>query len=213
MLVTSDPERDDTPIASFIRLVLAAEDIRKKGDWVTVGNEIQYFWRRGVRGVLRPCHWIYGGEWLVKDIPDPRPWFGNNAMRYAFAACIAEQMAEVFNWRLDRLNVRRDRWTGKLSGQWDPRLPPPQPEHPPSWCAKVGPSPKRRIVDEYRRAHHTRCPEDEYSDIFAKRNLVAKTGFLEFAWTLNLTPAGANFSFTARVAVSIGAALLVNSIL
>ncbi|KAK0201111.1 hypothetical protein DFS33DRAFT_1106313 [Desarmillaria ectypa] len=165
-LVTSDParlaqlrdtherfirERDDTLIASFIRLVLAAEDVKKKSDWITVGNEIQYFWRRGV---IRPYHWICGGEWFVKDIPDPQPWFGNNPTRYAFAACIAEQMVEVFNWRLARLNVRRDRWTGKLSSQWDPRLPSPEREHPLSWCVKVGPSPKRRTVDEYQRPRH-----------------------------------------------------------
>ncbi|KAG7447108.1 uncharacterized protein BT62DRAFT_61830 [Guyanagaster necrorhizus] len=111
-------------MTSFIRLVLAAEQVRRKGDWITVGNEIQYFWRRGVRVFIHPCHWIYGGEWLIEDIPDPTPWFGNDPIRYVFATCIAEQMAEVYNWRLDRLNVRRDRWVGKVSGQWNPRLPP-----------------------------------------------------------------------------------------
>ncbi len=69
MHVRSIRERDDTPMASFIHLVLAAEDVRRKGDWITAGNEIQYFWRRGVRAFIHPCHWIYGREWLVRGYP------------------------------------------------------------------------------------------------------------------------------------------------
>ncbi len=191
-LVTNDPvylarlqhmhyrfiwERDDTPIASFIRLVLDVENIRRQEMkyWIRSGDEIQYFWRRGLRGYLHPCHWLYGGKWLVEDIPDPKRWFGEDPVRYALAACVAEHMAETFNWRMDRLKIRRD------TRDWDNRLGPPIREKAPSWCASVGPSPIRRVVDEQKRKVRERWPRNQLSDIFYKRNLIAKKEFLFFA--------------------------------
>ncbi|KAK0236642.1 hypothetical protein EDD85DRAFT_790422 [Armillaria nabsnona] len=122
-LVTTDParlsglrnmhvrfirERDDTPMASFIDLVLAAEDVQRKGDWITAGNEIRCFWRLGCVDLFIRVTGSMEENGSFEDIPDPKPRFGIDPVRYASTACISEQTAEVYNWRLDKLNVRID---------------------------------------------------------------------------------------------------------
>jgi len=61
--------------------------------------EIQQSWHCGMTGASKPDHFLFGGKWHIKDLPDPRETLGNNPLLCAISASTAEHMMELFNWR------------------------------------------------------------------------------------------------------------------
>lgn len=100
--------RTDTPFAAFLRIVHNVHLLPTSKDiTITLYNEIECFWYCGITGAAKFDYFHFGGRWFIKDIPDPRGELKNDPLLCAIAASAAEQMAEVFNWRIS-LGVRRD---------------------------------------------------------------------------------------------------------
>ncbi|KAM6492628.1 hypothetical protein JOM56_012352 [Amanita muscaria] len=94
-------QRADTPSAAFLRIIYFVHLLpTSKRLNVYLDDEIQQFWHRGITGASKPDHFIFGGKWQIKDLPDPREKLGNDPLLCAIAASTAEQMVEVFNWRI-----------------------------------------------------------------------------------------------------------------
>jgi len=178
-------ERIDTPSAAFIRIVRYIHTLPKQ-DRINVflGNEVQAFWRRGITGCSKPDHFLFGGNWKIADLPDPREKLGNDPLLCAIAASAAEQMAEVYNRRTE-IGIRRDLQSSCLRRPyWDESLAAPQLEHPPAWCAAVGPAPELTVVDREVDEDTARTMLEskaiDLSPSFTKRNLLASSQFMHF---------------------------------
>ena len=63
-----------------------------------LGIEIRDFWYRGITGASKPEHFIFGGKWYIRDLPDPREELGNDPLLCVIAASTAEQLVEAYNW-------------------------------------------------------------------------------------------------------------------
>jgi hypothetical protein len=178
-------ERIDTPSAAFIRIVHFIRDL-PRDDRINVflGDEVQDFWRRGIAGSSKPDHFLFGGNWRIADLPDPREKLGNDPLLCAIAASAAEQMAEVYNWRIG-IGIRRDLRSIRVrKPYWDKHLPKPQLEHPPAWCAAVGPAPEQTVVDrevdEDTARNMLESKAIDLSPNFKKRNLLTSSQFMYF---------------------------------
>ena len=124
-------ERIDTPSAAFIRIVHYICDLpRDDRIEVTLNSEVQYFWHRGITGSSKPDHFLFGGNWSIADLLDPREKLGSDPLLCAIAASAAEQMAEMYNWRIE-LGLRRDlRMMRVRRPHWDKNLAKPELEQP-----------------------------------------------------------------------------------
>ena len=101
--------RTDTPFSVFLRIVYNVYFLPSSADTdigLTLDDEIEYFWRRGITGASKPDYFLLGGRWHIKDIPDPRGELKNDPLLCEIAASAAEQVVEVFNWRIS-LEFRR----------------------------------------------------------------------------------------------------------
>ena len=76
-------ERKDTPSAAFLRIIYSVHYLHASGDYV------------------------FGGEWHVKVLPDPRDELRNDQLLCEIAASAAERMVKAFNWWIG-LGIRRD---------------------------------------------------------------------------------------------------------
>ena len=178
-------ERIDTPSAAFIRIVhyvraLPTDDRIN----VSLGDEVQYFWHRGISDSSKPDHFLFGGNWRIADLPDPREKLGYDPLLCAIAASAAEQIAEVYNWRI-KTGIRRDLRSIRVGKPcWDKSLAKPQLEQPPAWCASVGPAPEQTVVDREVDEDTARSMLEskaiDLSPSFKKRNLLASSQFMYF---------------------------------
>ncbi|KAB8239245.1 hypothetical protein ETB97_010268 [Aspergillus alliaceus] len=148
----------DTPIRSLYRLyeAMAARE------YYAIGPEVEYFW--------------YQRSWTLCCVPDPRD---PDPVRYAILACITEELAKAFNWRLS-LGMRRDRRKHVYRKTLDEVLPSYTPETAPTWTKSVPAIDIELIAD---------LPDDALdasgrlvleaggkSPVFAERNIVTDTG-------------------------------------
>ena len=174
-------ERSDTPSAAFCRIIhnihLLPTSARLS---VFLDSEIQHFWHRGINDTSKPDHFLFGGNWHTKDLPDPREKLGNDPLLCAIAASAAEQMAEVFNWRIG-LGVRRDfRMLRARKPYWDKNLALCMAESAPDWCKHVGPVQVQTVVDREGTARGMLESKADISPSFRKRNLLASSQFMYF---------------------------------
>ncbi|KAF9893922.1 hypothetical protein FE257_008893 [Aspergillus nanangensis] len=107
----------DTPIRSLYRIyeAMAARE------YYAVGPEVEYFWYHA------------GRSWELSHVPDPRD---ADPVRYAILACIIEELAYAFNWRLS-LGMRRDKKNHIHRKTFDEPLPPYTEVTAPSWAKRV----------------------------------------------------------------------------
>ncbi len=173
--------RTDTPFAAFLRIVRIVHNLPDdKRLNLSLEYEIQQFWHRGMTGASKPDHFLFGGKWHIKDLPDPRETLGNNPLLCAIAASTAEHMVELFNWRIG-LGIRRD--LRRLSVRKpDKNLVPCPMESVPEWCKDVGPAPVQTIVGRQRGKYTARdmLKSEILSPSFKKRNLLAISQFMYF---------------------------------
>ena len=178
--------RADTPFAAFLRIVHNVHLLpTSKDTTITLYNEIEVFWSRGITGAAKFDYFLFGGRWFIKDIPDPRGKLGNDPLLCAIAASAAEQMVEVFNWRIN-LGVRRDLRRLKVrKPYWDKNLAPCVMESAPEWCKDVGPAPVQTVVDrkDYKNTARGMLESKtiDLSPSFKKRDLLADSQFMYFA--------------------------------
>jgi len=175
-------ERTDTPSAAFLRIVHNVHLLpTSKHLNVSLNDEIQNFWYRGITGASKPDHFLFGGKWHIKDLPDPREKLGNDPLLCAIAASTAEQMVEAFNWRT-ALGIRRDLGLLRVrKPYWDKNLVPCMMESAPKWCEDVGPVKVQTVVDQDKVIGMVKSKTNDLSPSFKKRNLLASLQFLYFA--------------------------------
>ncbi|KAF9781128.1 hypothetical protein BJ322DRAFT_254158 [Thelephora terrestris] len=179
-------DRIDTPFAAFLRIVHNVHLLYTSTDiTITLYNEIESFWGRGITGASKFDYFLFGGRWFIKDIPDPRGELKNDPLLCAIAASTAEQMVEVFNWRIG-LGIRRDLTLLRArKPYWDKNLAPCVMESVPEWCKDVGPAPVQTVVDcEHGKDTARNMLESKaigLSPSFKKRNLLADSQFMYFA--------------------------------
>ncbi|OJJ50432.1 hypothetical protein ASPZODRAFT_2118010 [Penicilliopsis zonata CBS 506.65] len=150
----------DTPIRSIYRIyeAMAARE------YVAIGPEVEYFWYQARH------------SWSVHCIPDP---CDHDPIRYAILACIAEELADAFNWRLSQ-GLRRD---GKhiYRETLDDVLPNYTPETAPSWTRKVPPIDVNLIEglpdDVLDSSGKLILEQGGQNLVFAERNIVTNTGY------------------------------------
>lgn len=150
----------DTPVRSLYRIyeAMAARECN------AIGPEVEYFWYQART------------SWAVRSIPDP---CDPDPVRYAILACIAEELAKAFNWRLS-LGMRRDKRKHIYRKTVDDILPPYTAETAPAWAKNVPAFDVKLIAD---------FPDDMLdpsgrlvleaggtSLVFAERNIVTNTG-------------------------------------
>ncbi len=175
-------QRTDTPSAAFLRIVhkvhLLPTSKHLNGP---LKGEIRYFWDRGIAGASKPDHFLFGGKWHIKDLPDPREELGNDPLLCAIAASTAEQMVEIFNWRIG-LGIRRDLMKVRARRPyWDKNLVPCVMESAPGWCKDVGPVQVQNIVDrEGGEGAMLESTAINLSPSFKERNLLAGLQFMYF---------------------------------
>ncbi|PGH02791.1 hypothetical protein GX51_04402 [Blastomyces parvus] len=103
-----------------------------------------------------------------------------DAIRYALLACIAEELAKAFNWRMS-YGMRRDKCKQIRCKSVGDELPAFEPETVPAWATKVPP------IDTEEIAHWPGVELDSSgklvlesggrSPTFAKRNIVTDSGY------------------------------------
>jgi hypothetical protein len=103
----------------------------------------------------------------------------------AITASAAEQMAEVYNWRIE-IGVRMDLRSIRIRRPyWDKNLAKAQLERPPAWCAAVGPAPKQTVVDREVDEDTARSMLEskaiDLSPSFMKRDFLASSQFMYFS--------------------------------
>ena len=171
--------RTDTPLAAFLRIVHKVHLPTSKHLDGPLMGEIRYFWDRGITGASKPDHFLFGSKWHIKDLPDPRKELGNDPLLCAIAASTAEQMVEIFNWRIG-LGIRRDLMKVRTrKPYWDKNLMPCVMESAPGWCKDVGPVQVQTIVD--REGGEGGMLRSTVSPSFKERNLLAGSQFMYFA--------------------------------
>jgi hypothetical protein len=132
--------------------------------YYAIGPEVEYFWYQARR------------SWRLHRIPDPRD---RDPVRYAILACITEELAKVFNWRLS-LGMRRDKRKHIRRKTLDEALPPYMEETAPAWTTNVPAIDVKLIAD---------LPDDMLdtsgrlvlasggkSPLFTTRNIITNTG-------------------------------------
>ena len=106
----------------------------------------------------------------------------NDPLLCAIAASAAEQMVEVFNWRIN-LGFRRDlRRLRARKPYWDKNLAPCPMGNAPKWCDGVGPVPVQTVI--YGRGTAKEMLESKAIYLlpsFKRRNLLANSQFMYFA--------------------------------
>lgn len=151
----------DTPLRVLYRIYEAMV----AREYYAIGPEVEYFWYQSRRA------------WAVHRIPDPRD---RDPVRYAILACIAEELARAFNWRMS-LGMRRDKHQHIYRKTFEDQLPPFTPEDAPAWTRNVpafdvgliadlpddARDPSGRLVLE---------PGGE-NPVFAERNIITDTGY------------------------------------
>ncbi|KAJ5689966.1 hypothetical protein N7462_004358 [Penicillium macrosclerotiorum] len=150
----------DTPLRSLYRIyeAMAARE------FYAIGAEVEYFWYQS------------RGSWAAHHIPDPHD---RDPVRYAILACIAEELARSFNWRM-RIGMRRDKSKHIFRKTFDDPLPPFTPETPPGWTRKV-PAIDIQLISDLPpelldgSGRLVLEPGGE-NPIFAERNIVTDTG-------------------------------------
>lgn len=90
-------------------------------EYYAIGPEVEYFWYQNRQ------------SWAIQRLADP---CDEDPVRYALLACIAEELARAFNWRLG-LGMRRDKSKHVYRKTLDEELPPFTPETAPSWTKTV----------------------------------------------------------------------------
>lgn len=150
----------DTPLRALYRIYEAVV----AREFYAIGSEVEYFWYQPRK------------NWAVHRIPDPQD---SDPVRYAILACIAEELALAFNWRMS-LGMRRDKNKHIYRKTFEDCLPSFVPEMAPDWAKVVAPidvellhefpsdflDPAGRLVLE----HGGENP------IFAQRNIIMDTG-------------------------------------
>jgi hypothetical protein len=174
--------RTDTPFAAFLRIVRIIHNLPDDQRLnISLEYEVQQFWHRGMADSSKPDHFLFGGKWHIKDLPDPRKALGNKPLLCAIAASTAEHMVELFNWRIG-LGIRRD--MKRLSVRKpDKNLTPCPMESVPGWCKDVGPAPVQTIVGRQRGKYTAKkmLELNNLSPSFKKRNLLAISQFMYFS--------------------------------
>ncbi|KAI9925073.1 hypothetical protein MW887_006481 [Aspergillus wentii] len=149
----------DTPIRSLYRIYEAMT----AREYYAIGPEVEYFWYQARR------------SWAVHRIPDPRD---PDPVRYAILACIAEELAKAFNWRLS-LGMRRDRSKHIYRKTLEDALPPFAPETAPVWTKAVSAIDTELIADlpndVLDQSGKLLLEEDGNSPVFAERNVITDT--------------------------------------
>ncbi|KAF7717534.1 Uncharacterized protein PECH_005462 [Penicillium ucsense] len=150
----------DTPLRALYRIYEAVV----AREFYAIGSEVEYFWYQS------------GRKWAVHRIPNPRD---RDPVRYAILACVAEELAQAFNWRMS-LGMRRDKNKHIYRQTFEDSLPSFVPEIAPSW-AKVVPPIDAALLGEFPRDFLDRMgrlvlEEGGENPIFARRNVVMDTG-------------------------------------
>jgi len=117
----------------------------------------------------KPDHFLFGGKWHIKDLPDPRETLGNNSLLCAISASTAEHMVELFNWRFG-LGIRRD-------CQWGSQIRILRHVRWRAWCKDQCGSPKRGVY-----MARNMLEFETLSPSFKKRNRLAISQFMYFLW-------------------------------
>ncbi|KAJ5098735.1 hypothetical protein N7532_005736 [Penicillium argentinense] len=150
----------DTPLRSLYRLYEAIV----AREFYAIGPEVEYFFYQSRR------------SWAIHRIPDPED---HDPVRYAILACIAEELALAFNWRMG-LGMRRDKTKHIYRKTFDDLLPPFVAEIAPGWTRRVGPIDVDLLEDfpaELRdAAGRLVLEEGGENPNFADRNIVTDTG-------------------------------------
>ncbi|KLJ13656.1 hypothetical protein EMPG_11419 [Blastomyces silverae] len=153
----------DTPLRSLYRIyeALAARE------YVVIGPEVEYFFYQNRR------------SWAVCRIPDPGD--GHlDVIRYALLACIAEELAKAFNWRMS-YGMRRDKRKQIHRKSVGEVLPAFEPETVPAWATKVPPIDTEGIADlpgvELDSSGKLVLEAGGRSPTFMKRNIVTDSGY------------------------------------
>lgn len=117
----------DTPLRCLYRIyeAMAAREP------YAISPEVEYFWYQS--------RW----RWTLDRIPDP---CDPDPVRYAILACIAEELADGFNWRLS-IGMRRLKSQHIYRECIYDELPPFTPMVPPSWTKHVPPVDGNMIAD------------------------------------------------------------------
>lgn len=123
--------------------------------------------------------WYQSRErWPLHRIPDPKD---PDPVRYATLACLAEELAVAFNWRLS-LGLRRDGKHVYREKDEDP-YPPFVPERPPEWTRRVPPIDRQLMRDSLPpsvldQEGRLLLEKGGSNEVFAKRNIVTNVGWL-----------------------------------
>lgn len=150
----------DTPLRSLYRIyeAMAARE------HFAIGPEVEYFWYQSRR------------SWALHRIPEPHD---RDPVRSAILACIAEELAEAFNWRLS-LGMRRDKNKHIYRKTLDEALPPYTPETAPVWTKRVPAIDVEMIAnlpgDALDALGSLILESGGKSPVFAERNIITGTG-------------------------------------
>lgn len=150
----------DTPIRSLYRIYEAVT----AREFYAIGPEVEYFFYQSRR------------SWAIHRLPDPND---SDPVRYAILACIAEELALAFNWRMS-LGMRRDKSQHVYRKSFDDLLPPFTAEAAPDWTSRVSPVDVEMLVgfpSELLDGEGRLVLEDGGENPnFAERNIVVDTG-------------------------------------
>ena len=181
-------EAAQSPASALNEILDHIETRNNDKHWnIHVRNIVEFtIWAGGQ--VEKPFHLRSHGQWLLNDFPDPKC---ADPTRYAIAASLMEQLAEVFDWRTEH-GLRRDYpetgYEAQCGINRDEDLPPPLSEQAPEWAKSVPLAPegvmiesvcarKGRSYDQVLAAHGQLDPPNPH---FLKRNLIADKNFLQF---------------------------------
>ncbi|GLI74355.1 hypothetical protein PoHVEF18_002592 [Penicillium ochrochloron] len=150
----------DTPLRALYRIYEAVV----AREFYAIGSEVEYFWYQSREA------------WAAHRIPDPHDV---DPVRYAILACIAEELARAFNWRMS-LGMRRDKSKHIYRKTFEDPLPPFTPETAPSWTRWVAPIDVDALAnlptDFLDSAGRLVLEEGGENPIFAERNIIIDTG-------------------------------------
>lgn len=150
----------DTPLRSLYRIYEALV----AREYYAIGPEVEYFWYQARR------------PWDLHRIPDP---CDRDPVRYAILACIAEELAKAFNWRLS-LGMRREKSKHIYPEMYGDIPPPFTPVVPPVWTKGVPAIDTELIADlpgDFLDPSGKLVLEaDGESLVFAERNIITNTG-------------------------------------
>ncbi|KAJ5677800.1 uncharacterized protein N7477_003433 [Penicillium maclennaniae] len=150
----------DTPLRALYRIyeaMVAREPY-------AIGPQVEYFFYQNER------------SWKVSQIPDPCDC---DPVRYAILACVAEELARAFNWRMS-VGMRRDKRKHIYRKTFEDLLPPFVAETAPRWTRAVPAFDPECITDlpgELVDAQGRLVLEEGGENpSFAERNIVTNTG-------------------------------------